>query len=311
MAHLNLLPSLTGGTASTWSGSGALWATLVEDVGNFLWTNGRTLYIRSTLSSTDRWLELFRVILVFDLSTLPVDAVITYAAFTPKVGGGDPLNIQPDICVYLAHPTSYTVLASTDYNKSKYDLLPLTAILTWEEIPQPAAFIELPLNTDGKAALLAAAGGKIAFGLREVNYDVGEVAPAWSAGALEDYIYFTWVYSSDRILKIRWKSIPTVSTNDVTNIALTTATLNGILDDDGEVTTNVRFEYGLDTGYGTYTDWQAGMSEGAFSAGIAGLLPGRTYHYRAIATNAYGQVYGADAEFTTLKMTRSQGCIIG
>ena len=39
-----------------------------------------------------------------------------------------------------------------------------------------------------------------------------------------------------------------------------------------------------------------------FSAPLAGLNPGVTYHFRVAATNDYGLVYGSDQSFTTASL---------
>jgi hypothetical protein len=66
--------------------------------------------------------------------------------------------------------------------------------------------------------------------------------------------------------------------------------------------TSYRFEYGPTTAYGSSTadsDAGSGPDDLAASASLAGLSPGTTYHYRVVASNAGGVVYGADQTFTT------------
>lgn len=62
------------------------------------------------------------------------------------------------------------------------------------------------------------------------------------------------------------------------------------------------FQYGTSTGYGTTTTAQAlaaGTSGGAFAASLTGLAPGTTYHYRVVAQDPDGTVYGQDQVFAT------------
>lgn len=91
---------------------------------------------------------------------------------------------------------------------------------------------------------------------------------------------------------------PTVATDAATSVEETTATPNGLLDDDGGEACDCGFEWGLDTDYGTITSTQSKTTGQTFSQAITGLVPNTTYHFRAIATNSAGTSYGADRTFT-------------
>ena len=94
---------------------------------------------------------------------------------------------------------------------------------------------------------------------------------------------------------------PTAVTNPATSIASGSATLNGTVNPNG-ASTDVSFEYGLDTNYGsTATAGQGpltGNTAQPASAVINGLAGGLTYHYRVKATNSVGTAYGADQAFS-------------
>jgi len=90
---------------------------------------------------------------------------------------------------------------------------------------------------------------------------------------------------------------PIVTTDPATSVEETTATLNGILDDDGNEACDCGFEYGETTAYGTTTTTQSKTSSETFSQAISGLSPGAHYHFRAIATNSAGTTYGSDRGF--------------
>ena len=92
---------------------------------------------------------------------------------------------------------------------------------------------------------------------------------------------------------------PIVTTNPATGIGQVSATPNGFLDDDGGVVTDCWFEWGLDTTYGTETPPEYKSSGEAFACELHDLVPGTTYHFRAVARNCFGVSYGADEEFST------------
>ena len=79
----------------------------------------------------------------------------------------------------------------------------------------------------------------------------------------------------------------------------------GALVSPGGIQTSYRFEYGPTSAYGSSTPFPEGsVGEGleahAVWASASGLAPGSTYHYRVVASNELGTVYGEDQTFTTL-----------
>ncbi|HEX9966514.1 MAG TPA: hypothetical protein VGB06_01070, partial [Solirubrobacterales bacterium] len=96
---------------------------------------------------------------------------------------------------------------------------------------------------------------------------------------------------------------PVVATGQPSAIGVSTATLNGAVNPRGQATT-YRFEYGPTTSYGTKVPVPnasvgSGTVDVAVSQAIAGLEAGREYHYRVVATNPEGTVFGDDAVFFT------------
>lgn len=98
---------------------------------------------------------------------------------------------------------------------------------------------------------------------------------------------------------------PSATTSAASNLATNSATLNGSLNPNGQLTT-AQFEYGLTTNYnntvklaGTFT----GSNSVAVSTNLTGLAAATTYHFRLDATNAGGITYGLDQSFTTLTNT--------
>jgi DNA-binding beta-propeller fold protein YncE len=84
----------------------------------------------------------------------------------------------------------------------------------------------------------------------------------------------------------------------------------GALVNPGGIQTTYRFEYGPTSAYGSSTPSPEGsVGEGVDShavwAAASDLEAGTTYHYRVIATNELGTVYGPDQTFTTLSAEQS------
>jgi CSLREA domain-containing protein len=101
------------------------------------------------------------------------------------------------------------------------------------------------------------------------------------------------------------RASPLAATTAATNIAFSSATVNGMVDPSFRETT-AQFEFGRTTDYGSSTPVQivgSGNGQLAFSAGLTGLRQGVTYHFRLVATNAEGTTTGADQTFTTLDKT--------
>ena len=95
---------------------------------------------------------------------------------------------------------------------------------------------------------------------------------------------------------------PTAITQAASNLQSYTATLNGTVNANG-LSTNVVFEWGLTTAYGSNaTATQSpvtGTSVVAVSANLMGLQSNTTYHYRIKATNAVNVTYSSDMSFAT------------
>jgi hypothetical protein len=93
---------------------------------------------------------------------------------------------------------------------------------------------------------------------------------------------------------------PVVTTSPATNVAISSATLNGSLDPHG-LTTSVSFQYGTTTSYGSTTPMQnqTGNTYRNITGNISGLSTHTTYHFRMVATNGGGTRFGGDRSFTT------------
>lgn len=94
---------------------------------------------------------------------------------------------------------------------------------------------------------------------------------------------------------------PAVTTVTASNLANTSATLDGMINPNGG-TVGWYFEYGVTTNYGSFTPTNplaAGFTASGVNYNITNLLPGVTYHCQLIATNAGGAGAGGDVIFTT------------
>lgn len=94
---------------------------------------------------------------------------------------------------------------------------------------------------------------------------------------------------------------PGATTGDASALTDTGATLGGTVNPQGELT-SYAFQYGTTTAYGQQTTLASagsGSADVAVGEDLVGLVPGTTYHYRVIATNASGTTVGADRTFRT------------
>jgi streptogramin lyase len=94
---------------------------------------------------------------------------------------------------------------------------------------------------------------------------------------------------------------PVLTTGDAAAITATTAALTGTVDAKS-LDTDVRFEYGTTSAYGSATAVQSVSAPSAtpVSAAVTNLLPSTTYHFRLIALSGGGDATSPDRAFTTL-----------
>jgi hypothetical protein len=96
---------------------------------------------------------------------------------------------------------------------------------------------------------------------------------------------------------------PDATTEAVSGMTSTSATLHGSVNPDGTATT-YQFEYGTSTSYGSVAPASpaavgSDSTVHQLSASLTGLARSSTYHYRIVASNANGSTYGADETFDT------------
>ena len=118
------------------------------------------------------------------------------------------------------------------------------------------------------------------------------------AAMITDGINSAYAYAAGKVTVIL---SPTVVTGDYQTVSSTTAVVTGTVNPNNS-STNTWVEYGTGTSYGSSTSAQSlgtGMSNISTSYSISGLKSGVTYHYRAVASNSAGTIYGGDKSFTT------------
>jgi phosphodiesterase/alkaline phosphatase D-like protein len=96
-------------------------------------------------------------------------------------------------------------------------------------------------------------------------------------------------------------SAATVVTGSHSSVADRSAVLHGTINPEGNATTYY-FQWALTTAYGANSVQRsagAGTKPVSVRAAADSLIPGTTYHYRLVATNASGVAVGADRTFTT------------
>ena len=106
---------------------------------------------------------------------------------------------------------------------------------------------------------------------------------------------------SDMTFATTAAAIPTATTLPPSNVSGGNATMNGIVNPNGDPTT-VYFQYGATTNYGSTSatsNLGAGDTAQSVSANLSGLSAGAVVHYRVVAANSVGTNYGADVVLQT------------
>lgn len=175
---------------------GVSWADLHADPGTHSYDDTIIFYTRlDTWSSPDQWGLIFRGILLFDTSAIPLDAKILSATITlTKYWEFDNANWKPSLAIYASSPHSNTTLTPFDYQYLGSS--PLSDILTWEQMQAPGPHI-FTLNQSGRAHITR--GGITKLGTREAKYDAPNIEPPFHAYAQVGW----WIYAAEMPIPYR------------------------------------------------------------------------------------------------------------
>lgn len=152
-------------------------------------------------------------------------------------------------------------------------------------------------------------GGYMDGSFHAINQNATFVTSQWHSGS---GFYCRDVYGTDIVIN-RWSAwlasrsvrcikgeLALTETTSALFITTSSTTLFGKINPNG-ATTNVYFEYGTTSSYGSTAS--AGTFSGAVpvnaTADLTGLSAGTTYHYRIKAVNSGGTSYGIDQIFST------------
>ena len=120
---------------------------------------------------------------------------------------------------------------------------------------------------------------------------------------------YTFTVTSNRTLVANFAmstALPTVTTNNVTNITHATATCGGNVTYDGGLTITERglcWSTSPNPTIETGSSVVLGSGTGSFTGQITGLNPNTNYYVKAFATNSAGTSYGNEKSFTTTTTT--------
>jgi subtilisin family serine protease len=258
-------------------------------------------------------------------SGLTADATPTFELATTEAGAGFECRVDAD--AWAACTSPHTTVALADGARTvaaravdaagNADATPATRSLTVDSTAPGTTIDSGPVGTTKSRTPTFAFSSNDAAAVFECRVDGGDWAACTSphrTGELADGAHTFAVRAIDAAGNVdasiasrafavdtTLQSAPRALSEPATTVGQSAATVHGRVDPAGEETAYF-FEYGAGDAYGTRTaagTVAADAAEQQVSAALAGLEPGRTYHFRVVATNAGGTTYGADRTFTT------------
>lgn len=169
-----------------------IWANLRNAVGSDAFdTNAEDGIWFDSNASDHTWYDLGRDIILFDTSALDIPGISIETATLSLYGSSkdDSLSVAPNINIYTSNPASNTALAPSDYSTlGDIALSDPISYADWSVL----GYNNFVINDLTKIAT----NGVSKFGVRNANYDVANIEPAWTPNS-GSFIYFWFSEKGD------------------------------------------------------------------------------------------------------------------
>jgi len=261
------------------------------------------------------WDILIRTMLLLDTSSLPDNCTIIGA--TLSLYGYDKLDANsanPDCVIYGSNPASNTNLVAGDFDAVNSTAYSNTINYANWLIASPFWNV-FTFNATGLSAISKTAISKFCT---RGTHDAIPTTPNY--GSSDMSVSRLNFYCADKgngykptfVVTYTVPSVPSVTTQEATDINGDSATGNGTITATGNGTCDARgFVWGVASlsnpgnvapaasGYDDYVSENGSFGVGAFTGLIDGLVPGERYYVRAFAHNSQGYAYGDEVYFDT------------
>lgn len=307
MTELTFNPSIDGQVVREVIGSAESWATIRAGAGTGVNKTASDFYptvINTTTAEVDNtWEQLWRVILIFDTSSIPDDATILEATLSLRgLGKVDLISAAPSLAVYDAAPATDTDIIAADFNT--IGIAAFSDIITYANF-SITGFNDFTLNALGLANISKT--GKSSFGLRDVVYDAGGAVPPQPGSGNRGCSMRTYTVDSSAarrpklvvtyslgLVVLTHENVFTTAEKSVGQGTITTFGATAVTQHGHVWSTSID-----PTTADSKTELGAAPNLGSFWSRMTDLTPGTTYYVRAYATDSGETVYGANVTITT------------